>query len=216
MRESFLLFLQLHKRTMFFDDIVGAFSLTSDDLHWNPPCTITSHGFSSQVCSIWHLFEIKILTDDLRSINHIFQPYKLSFFSAWPRPLTLNSEIRGCARLLGEPFGFGVSGIFWSGVDGVRTPDLEHQKRTLYPLRYAPPGLTVHWLCTLFEIVHLFGQKLLNYRSVWGYVSFWNPSAAGIKKCTKFRHPPHHFENISMFLLYVLLLQCFCLRFLNR
>ena len=23
---------------------------------------------------------------------------------------------------------------------GVRTPDLEHQKRTLYPLRYAPPG----------------------------------------------------------------------------
>ena len=55
----------------FFDDIVCAFSLTSDDLHWNPPCTITSHGFSSQLCSIWHLFRIKILTNELRSINHI-------------------------------------------------------------------------------------------------------------------------------------------------
>ena len=31
--------------------------------------------------------------------------------------------------------------FFEIGVAGVRTPDLEHQKRTLYPLRYAPPGL---------------------------------------------------------------------------
>ena len=30
------------------------------------------------------------------------------FFKVWPRPLTLNSEIRGCARLLWEPSGFGV------------------------------------------------------------------------------------------------------------
>ena len=30
------------------------------------------------------------------------------FFSAWPRPLTLNSEIRRCALFLGEPLGFGV------------------------------------------------------------------------------------------------------------
>ena len=35
---------------------------------------------------------------------------------------------------------------------GVRTPDLEHQKRTLYPLRYAPHGLDTFLISSLFYL----------------------------------------------------------------
>ena len=63
------------------------------------------------------------------------------FFGLTP-PLLFNSEIRGFAGLLEEPLGLRGKEVvcFEMKVAGVRTPNLQHQKRTLYPLHHAPPG----------------------------------------------------------------------------
>ena len=69
----------------------------------------------------------------------LYEPLRL-FFCLIPPPYTQFRDW-GVHPALREPLGFRVKKwYFWSGVAGVRTPDLEHQKKTLYPLRYAPPG----------------------------------------------------------------------------
>ena len=70
----------------------------------------------------------------------------VSFFSGLTPPLSFNSVIvGGVPGSSGSLWGFKWrSGIFWDGVVvGVRTPNLEHQMRTLYALHHAPPGFVV-------------------------------------------------------------------------
>ena len=55
---------------------------------------------------IWHPWKICVSAAKFYlTIVNCSWTTKVCFFS---RPLTLNSEIRGCARLLGEPLSFGV------------------------------------------------------------------------------------------------------------
>ena len=70
----------------------------------------------------------------------------LFFFGLYSRPLvatanltarTLETTSSHCYHMCVWKIG---GGIFWSGVAGVQTPDLKHQKRMLYPLHYTPPG----------------------------------------------------------------------------
>ena len=62
-----------------------------------------------------------------------------------PAPLTQFRDPGGAPSSSGSLEGFGVKKwFFWDGVAGVRTPSLEHQKRTLYPLHHAPPGAVKH------------------------------------------------------------------------
>ena len=62
---------------------------------------------------------------------------------------------------------------------GVRTADLEHQKRTLYPLRQAPPGLTRFITAAFYQ--HYFqpiAKKCLQY-----YFDPWVKIVAGPDIC---------------------------------
>ena len=86
------------------------------------------------------------------------------FFSAWPRPLTLNSEILGCARLLGEPLGFGVKKWYFfkrsgrgsnpepraSEEDALSTPLCPTWLSFLQYFRYLLPGISLLFIQTIY------------------------------------------------------------------
>ena len=69
-----------------------------------------------------------------------------SFHSVWtffwfdPAPLTQSRYPGGAPSSSGSLWGFGVKKWYFLSWSGVRTTNLEHQKRTLYPLHHAPPG----------------------------------------------------------------------------
>ena len=47
---------------------------------------------------------------------------------------SLNSEIRRCAQILGEPLMLGGKEVVFSDGEGFEPLNLEHQKRMLYPV----------------------------------------------------------------------------------
>ena len=71
-----------------------------------------------------------------------FQYNHGSLFLVLTPPLSLNSEIQGCARLLGEPLGLRGKEVVFFEMEwpGLEPQILELQKRTLYPLLHAPPA----------------------------------------------------------------------------
>ena len=81
------------------------------------------------------------------------------FFSAWPCPLTLNSEIWGCARLLWEPLGFRVKKWYFlkrSGRGSNPRPRASEEDALSTPLR---PTWPLPWkinLCFVATWKHLY------------------------------------------------------------
>ena len=76
--------------------------------------------------------------------------FHFDFFSAWPRPLKLNSEIWGCARLLREPLGFRVKKWYFlkrSGRGSNPRPQASEEDALSTLLRPTWPN---HWACKDF------------------------------------------------------------------